>query len=79
MVLKAPLISSIRTEAIRPLFIANLISWIRQVIRFTNKYKGNIPNYYITRTLYLIVIQDILFTKSLSRPLPSIKSRVISL
>jgi hypothetical protein len=42
--LKAPLISQVRREAVRPLLSTCSMSYIRHVIRSTTDYKGRAPN-----------------------------------
>jgi hypothetical protein len=49
---KAPLISQVRREAVRPLLSACSISYIRHIVRSTADHKGRAPNYWLASTLW---------------------------
>ena len=48
---KAPLMSQVRREAVRPLLSTCSMSCVRYVVRSIADRKGRAPNYWLTRTL----------------------------
>lgn len=76
-VLKAPLISIVRKEALQLLASAALTSCVRQVVRSTADYSRSASNCYLLVTCRIIASQAILRAISCLRPFSSTKRRAI--
>lgn len=76
---KAPCISRVSIEALRPRAHASSMSWIRAVVRSVADRSGRAPNCWGWRTLYLMDVHASRRARSRSRPFPNTVRSVINL